>query len=350
MNADGKKTRSSAIARLAGQFRRHPTLWPFAAMVLLILWNVFFTPGFARYEVVDGRVQFSLLDILQRGTPVMLMAVGMTLVIALAGIDLSVGSVMALAGTIAGLAMMHWGQPAWVAVPAALGVALAAGAFNGAMVTFVGLQPIIATLVLLVAGRGIAQGLTNDQKIQFKFKMPDFEFLGTGTFLGLPIQVYIVAVVVIVVALALRKTALGLYIEAIGGNVKAARMAGLPVHAVRMLVYMFCGVAAGLAGLVYTANIGEADVAKCGLYLELDAILAVVIGGTSLAGGRPYLAGSVCGAVIMQTLTTMLLMHNVIFEHALIVKAVVALAVCLIQAPVFWAAAGRVLRRREAVT
>jgi simple sugar transport system permease protein len=331
--------------RVADTFRRHPTLWPLSAMVAILLWNVLFTPGFATLEVRGGRLYGALVDILQNGAPVMLLAVGMTLVIALAGIDLSVGSVMALAGTVAALAMTGHGQPAWAAVAAALGAAMAVGAFNGAMVTGVGLQPIVATLVVLVAGRGIAQALTNDQKV--RFEAPAFEFLGNGSLLGLPVPIFIAAGAALVAAVALRKTVLGLYIEAIGGSARAARLAGLPVHSVRMLVYTFCAMCAGLAGLIATAKIKQADVANCGLYLELDAILAVVIGGTSFAGGRPYLAGALSGAVIMRTLTMMLLMHNIPTEQTLIVKAVVAMAVCLVQTAAAARAAGRLLGRER---
>ena len=325
---------------LAGVFRRHPTLWPFSAMIALLAWNVIFTPNFMNFEVHEGRLFGSIISILQKGAPVMLLAIGMTLVIGLAGIDISVGSVMAMAGTVAALLIAVHGQSAWVAVLAGLGVALLAGAWNGALVSWVGLQPIIATLVLLMGGRGIAQALTGDQNVPFN--SPAMEFLGTGSFLYLPIPIFIVLGVALALLLALHKTVLGLYIEAIGGNAKAARLAGLPVHGVRLLVYAFCGLCAGLAGIINTADIKRADVANCGLYLELDAILAVVIGGTSFAGGRPYLVGAIFGAIIMRMLTTMLLMHNVPTEKTLIVKAVVAIAVCFIQTPVFANLMGRI--------
>jgi simple sugar transport system permease protein len=324
---------------LADAFRRHPTLWPFTAMIVLLAWNIFFTPNFIDFEVHEGRLFGSIVSILQKGAPVMLLAIGMTLVIGLGGIDISVGSVMAMAGTVTALLIVGQGLPAPVAVLAGLGVALLAGAWNGALVTFVGLQPIIATLVLLMGGRGIAQALTGDQNVPFT--SPAMEYLSTRSFLYLPIPIFIVLGVAVVVLLALHKTVLGLYIEAIGGNAKAARLAGLPVHGVRLLVYAFCGLCAGLAGVINTADIQRADVANCGLYLELDAILAVVIGGTSFAGGRPYLVGAIFGAIIMRMLTTMLLMHNVPTEKTLIVKAVVAIAVCLIQTPAFASVMGR---------
>jgi len=305
------------------------TVWPLLALAALLAFNLIWTPGFARVEVRDGRLFGSLVDIFQNGAPVMLLAVGMTLVIATAGIDLSVGSVMALGGTVAALLMVEHGCSVGVAASAAVAAATLCGLWNGVTVTFVGLQPIIATLVLLVAGRGIAQALSGDQKI--RFEEPTFEFIGNGAVAGLPFPVYLVATAVVLTFLALRWTVLGLYIEAIGGNARAARLCGLPVHGVRLFVYAFSGFCAGVAGLVAAADIKEADVANCGLYLELDAILAVVIGGTSLNGGRPRLIGSLIGAVIMQTLTISLQMRGVVTEHTLIIKAVVVVLVCLLQ-------------------
>ena len=314
---------------------------PFFALILLVVLNVLFTPNFGRIEIRDGKVFGSLVDIFQNGAPVMLLATGMTLVIATAGIDLSVGSVMAVAGAAAALLLTgpQWSVPA--AVAAALLVALVAGAWNGVLVTFVGLQPIVATLCLLVMGRGIAQTLTHDQKI--RFENPAFEFIGNGSVMGIPFPIFIAAGVAALVLLALRKTALGLYIEAIGGNARAARLCGLKVKTITVMVYTFCGLCAGIAGLIATADIKEADVLSCGLYLELDAILAVVIGGTSLAGGRANLPGSLIGAAIMQTLTIMLQMHGVVTEHTLIVKAAAAIIVCLLQTPAF----SGIVRRAE---
>ncbi|QRN94034.1 ABC transporter permease [Archangium violaceum] len=307
--------------------------WPLVALAALLVFNLVFTTGFARLEFRDGRLFGALVDIFQNGAPVMLLAVGMTLVIALGGIDLSVGSVMALAGAVAALLMTEHGQPVPLAVVAALGTALVIGALNGALVTYGGVQPIIVTLVTLVMGRGLAQALTQDQKV--RFESPAFEFLGNGTVVGLPVPVLIVAAVFVLVALLLRKTATGLYIEATGGNPQAARLCGLRVHTIQMTAYMASGLCAGLAGLIAAADIKEADVANSGLYLELDAILAVVLGGTSLTGGRANLVGSIIGATFIQTLTIMLQMRGVITEHTLIIKAIVALGVCFMQTAAF---------------
>lgn len=333
----------SADTRFA-RLRRHPTIWPVLALALLLAFNVALTPGFARFEVRDGRLIGAIVDIVQNGAPVMLLAIGMTLVIALAGIDLSVGSVMALAGAVAAVLLEQHNDPAsvGVAVVAALAAAVAVGVWNGALVTFVGLQPIVATLAMLAAGRGLAMVLTHDQKVPVY--APSFASAFAGAVAGVPAPVLYVAAAAVLIVVALRKTVLGLYVEAIGGNASAARLCGLPVHVMRLAVYGFCGLCAGVAGLIQTADINLADVANCGLYLELDAILAVVIGGTSLLGGRPHLIGSLLGALIMQTLTVMLNMWHMQTEHTLIIKALVALAVCLVQAPRF-----REMLRRRAV-
>ncbi|WP_225411202.1 ABC transporter permease [Stigmatella hybrida] len=312
---------------------RHRNFWPLVALAALLVFNLIFTTGFARVEFRDGRLFGTLVDIFQNGAPVMLLAVGMTLVIALGGIDLSVGSVMALSGAVAALLMTEHGQSVPVGVLAALGVALLVGAINGALVSYASVQPIIVTLVTLVMGRGLAQALTQDQKI--RFEIPAFEFIGNGTVLGLPFPVLLVAAVAVAVSVLLRRTATGLYIEAMGGNPQAARLCGLRVHVIRLMAFMACALCAGLAGLIAAADIKEADVANAGLYLELDAILAVVLGGTSLTGGRANLVGSLIGATFIQTLTIMLQMRGVITEHTLIIKAIVALTVCFMQTPSF---------------
>jgi simple sugar transport system permease protein len=314
--------------------RQDAVLWPLAALVALVAFNLLFTPGFARIEVRDGRLYGSLIDVLQNGSPVFLLSIGMTLVIATAGIDLSVGSTMALCGAVAALLMTDGRQPVPIAIAAGLLVAALVGVVNGVLVTGVGLQPIVATLMTLVMGRGLAQALTQDQKV--RFSEPAFEFLANGSILGLPAPVFPVAAAALVVVIVLRKTALGMYITAVGTNLAAARLCGLRIHAIRIAIYVFCGLCAGLAGLIAAADIREADVANCGLYLELDAILAVVIGGTSLAGGRPRIIGALIGAALLQLLTIMLQMRGVITEHTLIIKALAVLAVTALQSPGLW--------------
>jgi len=330
--------------------------YPAIALGLLLLFNFLFTPGFFRVEIRDGRLFGSLIDILNRGTPVLLLSIGMTLVIATGGIDLSVGAVMALAGAVAACLIarlddspLHFlnvsGSLALI-ILISLVVALIAGLFNGTLVAAFGLQPIVATLILMVAGRGAAQLVTNGQIPTFEH--PRFEFLGSGFLLGLPFPL-ILAIAILFVLLALvRGTALGMLIEAVGNNPVAARLAGVQAGGVKLLAYVLSALLAGIAGLIATADIKAADVNNTGLYLELDAILSTAIGGTSLAGGRFYLAGTVIGALVIQTLTTTVLARGIAPELTLVIKAVVVVALCLLQSVKFRECVSCIARRRNA--
>ncbi|MHC4129944.1 MAG: ABC transporter permease, partial [Planctomycetota bacterium] len=304
-------------------------------------------------EVRDGRLYGSLIDILDRAAPLMLVSVAMTLVIATGGIDLSVGAVMAIAGAIAAgliarpeysvLSHIDIGGSFALALVIALLAAAAAGAGNGVLVAVCGVQPIVATLILMVAGRGIAQLLTSGQIITFSH--PSFAYLGNGAFLGLPVTVSIVVVAAAALGLLSRVTAFGLFVEAVGTNPVASRHAGVPSGSIRIIAYALCGLMAGLAGLIAAADIQAADANNAGLYLELDAILAVVIGGTALTGGRFSLLGSIVGALLIQSITTTILSRGVPVEYTLIVKATVIILVCLLQAPGARAAVLRPFRR-----
>jgi galactofuranose transport system permease protein len=297
-------------------------------MVLLGNWALF--PGFFDLSVRDGRLFGSLIDVVNRGAPVAILAVGMTLVIATRGVDLSVGAVMAVSGAIAATLVVA-GYPAWVAVPLALAAGIACGAWNGFLIAVLEMQPIVATLVLMVAGRGVAQLITAGSIITFD--NPWLTFLGNGTVLGLPLPPILLAVLAVVTILVVRRTALGLFIEAVGVNPSAARFAGLRSKFVVMLVYSFAGFCAGLAGLLAAADIQGADANNAGLWLELDAILAVVIGGTSLMGGRFSVVRSIIGAMIIQATNTGILVSGLPPEFNLIVKATVILVILVLQSP-----------------
>lgn len=303
-------------------------LWAFVALALLLGLNALFTPGFFKIEVRDGHLYGSLIDILDRAAPVTLMALGMTLVIATGGIDLSVGSVMAISGAVAALAVNDgWSGPAAMAI--ALAAGLAAGLINGGLVAYIGIQPIVATLILMVSGRGVAQLLTDGQPETFSNNF--LERFGSGFFLQLPFSVTLVVITTAIIALLVRKTALGLYLEAVGNSPKASRLSGLPVPGTLLFAYATAGVCAALAGIVAAADIKTADSNTAGLYAELDAILAVVIGGTALTGGRFLLLGSVIGALLMQALTTTILARGIQMEWTQVVKASVILIVCILQ-------------------
>jgi ribose/xylose/arabinose/galactoside ABC-type transport system permease subunit len=259
----------------------------------------------------------------------MLTALGMTLVIATRGIDISVGAVVAISGAVAGLLIggtltMNNGVPEYVshipmgwAIIAALGAAVLCGLWNGFLVTTLGLQPIIATLILMMGGRGLAQLLSDGQIVTIYYK--PFFYLGSGYLFGLPFSLFIVAAVFLVIALLIHKTALGLFIQTVGINPVAARLAGIKTTALIFFVYIFCSACAGLAGLMISSNIKSADANNAGLLLELDAILAVTLGGTSLAGGK------------FQTLTYTIYSLGVPPEINMVVKSLVVFAVCLSQ-------------------
>lgn len=319
-------------------------LWALVALVAILLYNAFFTPTFFHLEVKEGHLYGSLVDILQRGSPVMLVSLGMTLILATGGVDLSVGAVMAIAGSLAAL-LLSQGQSFPVALGAALAAACVLGIWNGLLIVFADIQPIVATLILLVSGRGVAQLLTNGQIITFSSS--GLVWLGGGSWLGLPISIWTVAFCFAIVWTLVRKTALGLFIEALGDNPIAARYTGVNTKAVSLFVYGITGLLAGIAGLIVTGNVHAADANEVGLYLELDAILAVVIGGTPLTGGRFSLLGSILGALVIQTLTTTILTKGIPAETTQVVKAVIVLGVCLMQSPVTRTKVTSLLQRRR---
>jgi galactofuranose transport system permease protein len=310
----------------------HKLKWPLIALALVLLFNAFFTTGFFNLEIKSGRLFGSLVDILNRAAPMMLVSLGMTLVIATGGVDLSVGSVMAIAGTVGALLLSKaFSVPAVILL--SLGTALVFGIWNGILVGVFKITPIVATLILMVSGRGIAQLLSSGQHV--RFDSPKFEFIGRGTFLGLPFTVTLVLVAFAILHLLSTRTALGLFVEATGDNERASRYAGINTDLMKLAVYSICGLLAGVAGLIVVTDVGEADPSNAGMLLELDAILATVIGGTSLLGGRFYLLGSLIGAILIQTLTTTILTRGVGVEWTQVVKAIVIIAVCLLQSEQF---------------
>jgi galactofuranose transport system permease protein len=319
----------TALTRLSRKLRPLLSV-QLVALMLVLLGNWALFPGFFTLSIQDGRVFGSLIDVVNRGAPVAILAVGMTLVIATRGVDLSVGAVMAVSGAIAAT-LVQAGYPAGVAVPAALLAGVVCGAWNGFLIAVLDMQPIVATLVLMVAGRGLAQLITEGTIVTFDD--PWLAWLGTGTIIGLPMAPILLGVLAAATILCVRRTALGLFIEAIGINPSAARLAGLRSKLIVMIVYSFAGFCAGLAGLLVAADIQGADANNAGLWLELDAILAVVIGGTSLMGGRFSIGLAILGAMIIQATNTGILVSGLPPEFNLIVKAAVILAILLIQSP-----------------
>ena len=335
---------------------QHRLLWPMVTLFILLAINATFNPNFLHLAWRDGHLYGSLIDILNRASPLMLVALGMTLVIATRGIDISVGATVAIAAALvawmiggklvlnaAGVATYVSRFPMSIAIVAALAVALLCGAWNGFLVARVGMQPIIATLILMVAGRGIAQLITGGQIITIYYA--PFFIVGNGHLLGLPFALFIAVAVFIVLHFATTRTALGLFIQAVGINPSAAHGAGVPARRITVWVYAFCGFCAGAAGLIVASNVKSADGNNAGQLLELDAILAVTLGGTALTGGKFSLAGSVIGALIIQTLTYGIYSLGVPPEINLVVKAVVVFVVMLMQSSEFRASLRRLAQR-----
>ena len=308
---------------------RHSLFWPAITLVLLILLDLAHRSNFLAISILEGHLFGAPIDILNRAAPLVIVSLGMTLVIATKGIDISVGAIVAIAGAAAATVLAADPSQVGTAVLAALGVGVLAGVWNGLLVAFVGMQPIIATLILMVAGRGVAQLLTGGQIIPIGSH--GYLVLGDGFLAGVPCSVWIASGAVAVTALLMSRTALGLFIRSIGINPVATRLVGLRSNAIVFSVYVFSGLTAAIAGVIASSNVRSADGNNAGLLLELDAILAVTLGGTSLLGGRFSLAGTVVGALIIQTLTYTTYSIGVPPEATLVVKAVVVLLVSVIQ-------------------
>ncbi len=319
--------------------RLAPQLLTLIAVIALV--TAYF-PSFLSVEISDGRFVGSVIDVLKRGAPVALLAVGMTLVIATRGIDLSVGAVMAICG-----AASAWAIASGFGVAAALAVGLGAGLlcglWNGFLVAVFGIQPIVATLILMVGGRGIAQMITEGRILTFSHE--GFAFFGAGDVLGIPTPIVIWICTGIAFGLLVRRTALGLLIEAIGINRPASALAGVNAQVLLIAVYVASGLCAALAGIIVTADIRGADANNAGLWLELDAILAVVIGGTSLLGGRFSIAASLLGALIIQTIDTGILLAGFPSEFNLVIKAGLVVVILVLQSPKLSPHLSRKLRR-----
>ncbi|WP_294644027.1 ABC transporter permease [uncultured Aureimonas sp.] len=313
------------------------------ALALVLGVNAMVFPSFFDLTVRNERLYGPLIDVLNRGAPVMLLAIGMTLVIATKGVDLSVGAIMAISGAVAATLTVA-GVPIPLVILASLGVGLVCGLWNGILVAVLDIQPIIATLILMVAGRGIAQLVTSGFIVTFND--PTLFFIGSGSFLFLPMPVVIALAMAALVILLVRRTALGLLIEATGINRRASALAGIDAKAVLIAAYMTSGLCASVAGIIAAADIRGADANNAGLWLELDAILAVVIGGTSLMGGRFSIPLALVGALIIQAMNTGILLSGFPPEMNLILKAVLIALILVLQSPAMARVTGLLTARR----
>lgn len=333
-----KSSLNALLTRLAPQI---------IALAVILLLNFIMFPQFFNVVIQNGRLYGSLIDVLNRGAPVALLAIGMTLVIATKGIDLSVGAVIAICGAVAASSIVS-GHSLASTLLVTIGVGLLCGVWNGFLVALLNIQPIIATLVLMVAGRGIAQLVT--EGVIMTFNDEGLIALGSGAFAFLPMPVIIWLVVGALVILLVRRTALGMLIEATGINRRASTLSGVRTPVLLMAVYMLSGLCASIAGIIVAADIKGADANNAGLWLELDAILAVVVGGNSLLGGRFSILGSLIGAMIIQAVNTGILLSGFPPEFNLIIKAVIVIVILVIQSPAVQLAAVVLSRRSSRVT
>lgn len=306
-------------------------VWPLLALALILIADGFISPGFFDIRIVEGRLFGNIIDVFYRAVPTALVALGMAVVIGTKGIDLSVGSIIAICG-----AVIAWrinaGDSHFVVLLYALTAGVVCGAWNGFLVAGLGIQPIIATLILMVSGRGI--GLLINLLyggIDPSFESEFLQGLSTGSIWYIPTRLFVAAGVFIALWILVRRTAFGLFIESVGGNATASNFSGINARSITFIAYIVCGVTAAWAGVIMTADTHTSDPVSVGLYIELDAILAVVIGGGSLAGGRIYLGMTVIGALVIQALTTSILISGLPPEYNLIIKALVVLFVLFLQ-------------------
>jgi simple sugar transport system permease protein len=330
---------------LFNRIRENRLFWPLVALVLIFIFNAIFSPGFFKLGILDGHLYGNLIDVFNNSAPLMLVALGMTLVIATGGVDLSVGAVIAIsAGMGAVLINPVFGNeeitnavaadptltntPLWLVVVVTLGAGTLCGLWNGMLVSRAKISPMVATLILMVAGRGIAQLIERGQIMTVYYK--PYHWFGNGFILGLPVSIYIVAVVYIVAWLLVRKTSIGLFIESVGLNSKSTYYSGISEKNIKLFAYTFCGFCGAVAGLILGSYIHAIDANNIGLNYELDAIFAVVIGGTLMSGGRFSLLASIVGALIIWTFTITMYIFGVPANALLAGRAVLVLVVILL--------------------
>ena len=317
-------------------------------------------PDFFRieYNATTGMFYGSMVDIINRSSEITIIAMGMTMVIALGGTDISVGALVAVAGAFA-LKLLRWDvteyptpgdytvYPFVLVILVPLAVCTLMGLFNGILIGKFKLEPIIATLILIVAGRGIAQIATNGK--QFTTGYTPFRFIGQGSLFGLPFPIILAVVICTAVMIFVRRTAFGTFVESVGINPSASRVTGLKSGKIIIIVYTLTGFLSGVAGLIYSSRISSCDSNNAGVNYEMDAILAVVLGGTSMTGGKFSLTGTIIGSLIIRTITTLVYYFGITSESIMAFKAVIILVVIIIQSePVRKRLAVRKSRKQKA--
>lgn len=334
--------------------------WAVIAELAILAVAGILRPDFFRieYNATTGMFYGSIVDIINRSSEITIIAMGMTMVIALGGTDISVGALVAVAGAFA-LKLLRWDvteyptpgnytvYPFVLVILVPLAVCTLMGLFNGILIGKFKLEPIIATLILMVAGRGIAQIATNGK--QFTTGYTPFRFIGQGSLFGLPFPIILAVVICTAVMIFVRRTAFGTFVESVGINPSASRVTGLKSGKIIIIVYTLTGFLSGVAGLIYSSRISSCDSNNAGVNYEMDAILAVVLGGTSMTGGKFSLTGTIIGSLIIRTITTLVYYFGITSESIMAFKAVIILVVIIIQSePVRKRLAVRKSRKQKA--
>ena len=321
---------------------RSKITWAVIAEILILLVCFIIRPDFFSISIQKstGVLYGSLIDIFNRSAEITIIAMGMTLAIALGGTDLSVGALVAVSGAMA-LKLMRWDvleyvtpgdysvKPFWMAILFPLLTCTLMGLFNGFLISKGGMQPFIATLILMVSGRGVAQILTNGK--QFTTMYSPFRVIGQGNLGPIPMPIIIMTIVCLLMALFVRKTAFGTFVESVGVNKNASRLSGISSDAVIMIVYALTGLLSGIAGLIYSSRIMSNDSNNAGINYEMDAILAVVIGGTAMTGGKFSLLGTFIGSIIIRTIVTFVYYFGIVAEATMAFKALIIAVVIILQ-------------------
>lgn len=321
---------------------RSSLFFPLVCLIVVLLINLIKTPDFFKVSINNGVLYGYIIDVINRGSELVILALGMTLVTAASGgQDISVGAIMAVAGAVC-CQILSGGEtsvtelqnPMILAILAALLVSGLCGAFNGLLVAKLRIQPMVATLILYTAGRGIAQLITQGQITYIR--VSSYQVLG-GYIANCPIPtpIFVAIAAIIVMFLLFKFTSLGLFIESVGINSNASRLVGLNSTKIKFITYLICGLLAGVAGLVASSRIYSADANNIGLNLEMDAILAVALGGNMLSGGKFNIKGSVIGAYTIQALTTTLYAMNVSSDQLPVFKGVFVIVIVILQSEVF---------------
>lgn len=325
----------------------HKLFLSLCCLLLVLLVNLIKSPSFFDISIKNDVLFGRLIDILNRASEIAILAVGMTLVIASSrGPDISVGSVMSLSGCFGCMLLAGFGvkttsvlqMPMLLGILGGIMMGGVAGAFNGTLVSKLKIQPMIATLILFTAGRAISLLVCNNMMIYIRYE--PYKYLGNFFKIGdwtcpVPTPFFVTVIVVAIAAFILRKTTLGLYVQSVGVNRRASRLLGINSDKIIFISFIVSGLCAGVAGALSSSRIYSADPNSIGLNYELDAILAVALGGNSLGGGKFSLSGSIVGAYTIQAITVTLLAMGVSTDQAPVIKAIIVLAIVAIQSPVF---------------